>query len=156
MLRINPAQTNLFDAKQVSQEDTVKDRLKHLFLIRHGDYDILSKDKGLSEEGYKQADRLGKYLRNTLYPSTDRIAIVCSDVLRAAQTARKIGEYFGLTPEEHAALFAERDLRDAQTQEIDDLFDGLRRKNEIIIAVSHMPIVEGYSRHFLIKELNIQ
>ena len=64
--------------------------------------------------------------------------------------------FFGNKSVENECITCERDLRDAQTQAIDDLFDGLRRKNEIIIAVSHMPIVEGYSRHFLIKELNIQ
>lgn len=67
--------------------------MTELLLVRHGRPESGAMDPPLNEEGLEQAHALARLLADE--PIT---AVVCSDLLRARQTAEVIGEATGHTP----------------------------------------------------------
>ncbi len=104
--------------------------VRRLILIRHGQttYNATGRMQGhldtkLSAVGYEQAKGAAAMLRDK-----NISAIVCSDLIRARETARVIGEELGLEPSIDARL-RETNLGDWQgmsSVEVDEEFPGAR------------------------------
>lgn len=104
--------------------------VRRLILIRHGQttYNATGRMQGhldtkLSAVGYEQAKGAAAMLRDKNFS-----AIVCSDLIRARETARVIGEELGLEPSIDARL-RETNLGDWQgmsSVEVDEEFPGAR------------------------------
>ncbi|XP_002740413.1 serine/threonine-protein phosphatase PGAM5, mitochondrial-like, partial [Saccoglossus kowalevskii] len=99
LVKPSTSQTEVDTGESVKEKSTVKSTAtRHLFLIRHGQYNIsaeLDEDRKLTELGKTQADKAGNRLRELGYPYD---AIIISTMQRAQETGALIKSYLPQVP----------------------------------------------------------
>lgn len=130
--------------------------MKHLFLVRHGNYTHGSDGYHLSQHGQREMETLSELMKEL---AGDDFYIVSSPEAVAIESARVLAERLGVAQPEEAMDLWSGDLGPAESN-----YDGdpervhnylMERKDKAIslIAVSHLEIVKRYPTHFLRSEL---
>jgi len=119
--------------------------MKHLFVIRHGDYNW----EGLSNLGINQIERITEEMKTIVGEIYNGHYLLSSTAPRAEQSAQIIAKAFGLEA-------FDKDKR-LWTHGGDDLYqkdeaiDGMiaphKDKNDIVTIVTHYEVVGSYPHH---------
>ncbi|HEC94285.1 MAG TPA: histidine phosphatase family protein [Candidatus Kaiserbacteria bacterium] len=121
--------------------------MKHLIVVRHGDY----YENGLSDDGRKKIKCLAHKLRP--YVSGESVVILTSPVGRAYESAGILCSFFGVSCEKYEILWSEnshpKDF--AGTLEL----VRLNNKSDTLILVTHYEYVETFPQYFAMSELGI-
>ena len=133
--------------------------MKHLFLVRHGEYDD-EKDKRLNDEGKRQIKILSEAIENILESSS--AYIVSSSAQRAIDSAEILAVRLGIPGKiEKAPYLWAGASGPSGNFSYDDTWDGVIRFIEErqaiadgLILISHCELFrDGYVYHFIHKKL---
>ena len=122
--------------------------MKHLFLIRHGDYDKSS--GSLTEEGIRQIELTSAMMKEIVGEDYDSHRILSSSARRARESAKIIEKTFG---QEHTSNYLPNlhTWSGKLSHDQYNLFDNLVRTNKdqnILTIVGHSELTDLYSKHF--------
>lgn len=129
--------------------------MRHLFVVRHGKYDCAPGGKYvLSEDGRNQMSALAAYISGI----SNNLQISSSPEDVAIQSARALGDEFGLPVEESFELWSDN-LGPAQSNRYGDsnrvhaYVQDKQYRADSFIVLSHKEICEKYPTFFLKTEL---
>ncbi|MBS3170613.1 histidine phosphatase family protein [Candidatus Woesearchaeota archaeon] len=118
--------------------------MKHLFVIRHGDY----KGKDLSDLGRDQIRRIADDMKVIVGNGYNGHYLLSSPVIRAEQTAEIIAQAFGLeTFERNIQLFVNNGTAE-ELKAIDGMITP-HNNNDIVTIITHQDVVGTYPRHIV-------
>jgi len=116
---------------------------KTLFIVRHGkarpkEGTDRDQDRSLDPEGLRSSSRLGVYLYNK---NTDISAIVCSNALRAHQSAEQIADQVSY---DISKILVDEDLYEASVRILLDKVNKLENEWNEVIIVGHNPVLSYF------------
>ena len=122
--------------------------MKHLFVIRHGDYDW----EDLSDYGKKQIERIAKDMKAIVGEIHNGHYLLSSTAPRAEQSAQIIAKAFGLEAfdkDERLWTDGGHDLYQDELETIDEMIAPHKDKHDIVTIATHYEVVGSYPRHIV-------
>lgn len=126
--------------------------MKHLFVIRHGDYYSDSNARDLSARGISQIERIAKQMKEIVGGNFNRHYVLSSPAARAIQSADIIARFFGLKEfYQNRGLFTDhgKDLSKEELKAIDAMILPHKDAHDIVTIVAHSEIVISYPHYIL-------
>ena len=130
--------------------------MKHLFLVRHGNYDHGSDGYHLSQRGQREMETLSNLMKEL---AGEDFYICSSPEAVAIESARVLAEKLGVAqPEEAMDLWSgglgpRESNASGNPKRVHEYLMGRKDRASSLIAVSHLEVAEQYPTYFLRNEL---
>jgi phosphohistidine phosphatase SixA len=130
--------------------------MKHLFLVRHGNYDYDNGEYHLSPRGQREMETLSELMKKIV---GEDFYICSSPEAVAIESARILAEKLGVVQPEEAMDLWSGSLGPAESnvsgnpQRVHDYLMGNKDKASSLVAVSHLEVAEKYPTYFWKNEL---
>lgn len=132
--------------------------MKHLFIARHGRYNIC--DDSLNNSGLEQMNLLAENIRGIL--NGDSAYVISSTAKRAMQSSMILVNRLGLPEPEGIPYIwsgsdspAESYYWDLDTEKLMAIVDERKDKADGLIMMTHLEVAEAFPTYFLNKRLGI-
>jgi phosphohistidine phosphatase SixA len=124
--------------------------MKHLFIIRHGDYN----DNGLTDKGREQIEKIADQMKGIIDSDYKSIYLLASPALRTIQSAEIIAKKFGLEKFEKNDLLLTRGgvLELEKKLAIDNLISQYDNK-DVVAVVAHLETAAQFSFYMARKTI---
>ncbi|MCX6711536.1 MAG: hypothetical protein NT139_00665 [Candidatus Woesearchaeota archaeon] len=127
--------------------------MKHLFFVRHGNYDYDNKGFHLSLKGKTEMETLSKLIKEIACP---KFYIISSPEIVAIESAKVLAEKLGLDSiEESFELWPQKATCHGDPEIVNDLLNSKKDKGDSLILISHLELSDKYPTYFLRNELKI-
>jgi phosphohistidine phosphatase SixA len=133
--------------------------MEHLFLLRHGNYDLINGEYHLSSEGKRQFEILADLIQQR---AESGVSLLSSSETVAIESARVLAERLDIDIQEATELWSGNptdspvgaNLR-GDPKLVHRLVELVEQRSNSIILVSHKEIGENYPRYFLSERMRL-